>query len=300
MNERTAILIGCGTMGKRHRSRFEENGVRFTETLDMGAAEILKQEKWTRPDFAVVASPASTHYEYARFFLERRIPVLVEKPLAVSADQARELVKLAQEKGILLFVAQSECYNPIFLNFRKHLLVDLKKAASGPAPLKVKLEFRREHGYSPRCRDVDVALDLLVHDVSLFLNLFDARDVVMVDDGRGCACGDRIRMSLKVVSGEFAGVEAEFMADRDSEHDARTISAEFGRNGDDPGFDYSVSLVHYTSSGDVAHIPDSLDNEHRFFLKLLAGACGEWGNRALLNAANAVILATGEASAIKG
>lgn len=326
MKDCTAILVGCGTMGKRHRSRFEENGVRFTALLDMEAADVLVRGQWERPDFAVVASPASTHFQYAKFFLERKIPVLVEKPLATSAAEAKALVDLALRNGTLLFVAQSECYNPIFLNFRKHLLMDLKKAVFSkgtdsstegavPAPLNVKLEFRREHGYSPRCRDVDVALDLLVHDVSLFLNLFDARDVVVVDDGRGgnnrgsgSSCnggnheefsgcedpmGDRIRMTLKVVSGTFAGVVANFIADRNSDRDVRSISVDFGRNGDLAGFDYSVSLVRYTPSGDVSHIPDSLDNEHRFFLKLLAGACGDWARRAVMNAANAVALAAG-------
>jgi len=306
MKNYKAILVGNGTMGRRHRGRFESCGVRFVQVLDLDAPDwMAAATEVPAVDFAVIASPATTHFEYAKFFLERKIPVLVEKPLATTASQVRELVELSRKNGTLLFVAQSECYNPIFLNFRKHLLVDLRNARKSafPLPLKVKLEFRREHGFSERCRDVDVALDLLVHDISLFLNLFDAKDVVVVDDGRGCSCGcsgdscgcgDRIHMALKVVSGEFAGIEADFVADRSSERDARTISAEFDKNGSMPGFDYSVSLVLYTAAGDVAHIPDSLDNEHRFFLKLLAGACGDWAYRALANAANAVILATGE------
>jgi len=310
MKNYNAILIGNGTMGKRHRSRFESCGVRFVQVLDLDASDWIGSARdLPKADFVVIASPASTHYEYAKFFLERRIPVLVEKPLATTAAQASELVALAQDNGTLLFVAQSECYNPIFLNFRKHLLVDLRNARKSafPLPLKVKLEFRREHGFSERCRDVDVALDLLVHDVSLFLNLFDAKDVVIVDDGRSCSCGcsgdscgcgDRIHMSLKVVAGEFAGVEADFVADRSSERDSRLISVDFGKNGNMPGFDYSVSLVHYTKEGAVAHIPDSLDNEHRFFLKLLAGACGDWAYRAMMNAANAVIIATGESPVV--
>lgn len=335
MKEYNAILIGNGTMGRRHRERFENCGVRFARVLDVDAAEWIASEEagalasrnigldaecndgLPKVNFAVIASPASTHYEYARFFLEKKIPVLVEKPLATSATEALELVKLARANDTLLFVAQSECYNPIFLNFRKHLMVDLKNAvaasrsetkiqsdAAGFLPLNVKLEFRREHGYSERCRDVDVSLDLLVHDVSLFLNLFDAKDVAVVDEDCcgnrhdsacsdvSCGRGDRVRKCLKVVSGEFAGVEASFIADRNSPRDVRTISVEFDRNGQMPGFDYSVSLVRYTNAGEVAHIPDSLDNEHRFFLKLLAGACRDWSHRAMMNAADAVILAT--------
>lgn len=318
-----AILIGNGTMGKRHRARFESCGVRFVEVLDLDAEKWLELSDLSpeKVDFAVVASPAVSHYKYAKFLLERKIPVLVEKPLAITAEQAMELVDLSVRNDTLLFVAQSECYNPLFLNFRKHLLVDLRNAVAasrsaagenaagenaGHAPLNVKLEFRREHGYSERCRDVDVSLDLLVHDVSLFLNLFDAKDVMWLEeDGCGCGshevhscgchqgqcgCDDRIHRTAKLVSGEFAGVVAEFYADRNSENDIRQISVEFGRNGNMSGFDYSVSLVRYTPMGTVDHIPDSLDNEHRFFLKLLASACKDWARRALMNAAQSIVL----------
>ncbi|MBR2057885.1 MAG: Gfo/Idh/MocA family oxidoreductase, partial [Fibrobacter sp.] len=117
-----AILVGNGTMGKRHRARFEACGAKFiavadnqeefneiTDKLTCGTAGELPA------DFAVIASPASTHYTYAKFFLERKIPVLVEKPLAISGEEAQELVDLAAKNDTLLFVAQSECFNPIFL-----------------------------------------------------------------------------------------------------------------------------------------------------------------------------------------
>ncbi|MCF0225266.1 MAG: Gfo/Idh/MocA family oxidoreductase [Fibrobacter sp.] len=290
-----AILIGNGTMGKRHRSRFEGCGVLFDKVLDAGADKWLFENAGNlNVDFAVVASPASTHYDYVKFFLKKNIPVLVEKPLSVTAAEAMELVKISEDRDTLLFVAQSECYNPLFLNFRKHLLLDLRnaveasRAVSGGAaalPLNVALEFRREHGYCERCRDVDVSLDLLVHDVSLFLNMFDGRDVAVLD---GDGCDDRRRLSLKVVSGEFAGVRADFIADRNSDADIRRISVAFGRHGNRAGFEYSVSLARYTEGGAVAHIPDSLDNEHKFFLKLMSGSFRKWARRALLNAAQTI------------
>lgn len=308
MKKYKAILIGNGTMGKRHRARFEDCGVHFDYVLDVGADQWFAERKLSDNsslpplDFAVIASPASTHYRYAKFFLQHRIPVLVEKPMATSSADVQDLIALAKSNETLLFVAQSECYNPIFLNFRKHLLEDLRNAVSvsGKDSLNVKLEFRREHGYSERCRDVDVSLDLLVHDISLFFNLVDAKNVKIVDDGR-CyheLTKDRIRVTFKVVSGEFAGMEADFIADRNSERDVRTISVALNGCGDVPAFDYSVSLAHYTSYGEIAHIPDSLDNEHRFFLKLLAGACGDWARRAMENAANAVMFAIGDAPKI--
>ena len=287
-----AILVGNGTMGKRHRMRFEACGVQFAAVVDNldefnGISDKLNSGTagGLPVDFVVIASPAVTHYAYAKFFVERRIPVFVEKPLATTAGEAQELVDLAVENGTLLFVAQSECYNPLFLNFRKHFMSELSQGRNS-----VQLEFRREHRYSPRCRDVDVRLDLLVHDLSLFFTLFKYKDV----EASGSALGnaDASRMRLEVVRGPYKGVAAEFYVNRDSDVDVRTISVSYGRQGDFPGSSYTVSLARYDNNGEIAHIPDSLDNEHRFFLKLLAGACGEWGRRAAQSAADCVKFAT--------
>lgn len=287
-----AILAGNGTMGKRHRMRFEACGVQFAVVVDNrnefdGIADKLNSgvAGGLPVDFAVIASPASTHYAYAKFFVERRIPVFVEKPLATTAEEAQELVDLSVKNGTLLFVAQSECYNPIFLNFRKHFMSELSQGRSA-----VQLEFRREHRYSPRCRDVDVNLDLLVHDLSLFFTLFKYEDVEVSGSALGNA--DASRMRLEVVRGPYKGVVADFLVNRNSDVDVRTISVSYGRQGDFPGSNYTVSLARYDNNGEIAHIPDSLDNEHRFFLKLLAGACGEWGRRAAQNAADCVKVAT--------
>lgn len=304
-----AILVGNGTMGGRHRGRFEACGVSFVGVTDNDAefekiADKLNATGGTQTvDFVVIASPATTHYRYAKFFLERHIPVFEEKPLATTAEQAQELVDMATASGTTLFVAQSECFNPIFLNFRKHFLAELNErcadvtdghagSAAGCEPCRgVHLEFRREHRYSSRCRDVSVMLDLLVHDLSMFLTMFPYGDV-RVESRNESPDGNYAQAKLKVVSGPFAGASADFVVDRESATDLRNITVNFARNGELPSSNYTVSLVRYTPEGEIAHVPDSLDNEHRFFLKLLAGACGEWGRRAAQNAADCVRLAT--------
>lgn len=301
MKPYNAILVGNGTMGKRHRARFEACGVKFiaaadnqeefdeiTDKLTCGTADGLPA------DFAVIASPASTHYAYAKFFLERKIPVLVEKPLAISGEEAQELVDLAVKNDTLLFVAQSECFNPIFLNFRKHFLAELNARLEAGDKLpagNVRLEFRREHKYSERCRDVNVSLDLLVHDLSLFFTLFRYEDVD-ISFKTSAESRDRARMYLKVARGPYKGVTADFYVNRDSDVDVRTISVSYGRQGGSPGSNYTVSLARYLDNGEIAHIPDSLENEHRFFLKLLDGACGDWGKRIARIAADCVKIAS--------
>lgn len=315
-----AILVGNGTMGGRHRTRFEACGVRFVavadnrDEFDGVVDKLTKSAKgFALPeiDFAVIASPASTHYAYAKFFLERRVPVFVEKPLAVAGEEAQELVNLAAKNDTLLFVAQSECYNPLFLNFRKHFLAELngrsgalldagnklpaddKRSSSDKLPAGiVRLEFRREHRRSERCRDVNVALDLLVHDLSLFLTLFKTQDVdvewfkVGQKSAQVPADFDSAMLRLRVARGQYCGVIADFYVNRNSDRDIRTVSVDF------PGTNYTVSLARYGNDGEIAHVPDSLENEHRFFLKLLAGACLEWGKRAAQSAADCVKLAT--------
>ena len=322
-----AVLVGNGTMGGRHRARFEMCGVEFVAVLDNqkdfdGIAERLnagvllaggRTAGGLLADFAVIASPASTHYAYAKFFLERKIPVLVEKPLATSGEEAQELVDLAAKNDTLLFVAQSECFNPIFLNFRKHFLAELsarlgagdKQYDAGDKQLgagdmliagdklpagNVRLEFRREHKYSERCRDVNVSLDLLVHDLSLFFTLFRYEDVD-ISFKTSAESRDRARLYLKVARGPYKGVTADFYVNRDSDVDVRTISVSYVRQGGSPGSDYTVSLARYLDNGEIAHLPDSLENEHRFFLKLLDGACGDWGKRIARIAADCVKIA---------
>ena len=289
-----AVLFGNGTMGERHRNFFEHSGVRFLKIFDLDdlesdgnvrsslVDEFLSCEKI---DFAVIASPALTHYQYAKLCLERRISVFVEKPLAITGEQAQELVGIAARNDVVLFVAQSECFNPVFLNFRKHLMAELGEGTP------FRLEFRREHKYSSRCRDVNVALDLMVHDLSLCLSMFHFEDL-KVSKFSLSKNGDRAQMQIKVVNGNYAGAGLDFIVDRNSDVDVRTVSVEFARAAGHSASGYSVSLAHYDENGDVIHVSDSLENEHKFFLKLMAGACSEWGRRAAQCAADAVKLAT--------
>lgn len=290
-----AILVGNGTMGKRHRVRFEACGVQFVAVADNRAEFENVAGKMDDVDFAVVASPATTHYAYAKFFLERCIPVFVEKPIATAADEADELVQLSEKSGTLLFVAQSECYNPLFLNFRKHFVAELNRRRDDCGDCDgVRLEFRREHRHSERCRDVNVALDLLVHDLSLFFTMFRSQDakVEWFKVGKKTSGSpdefDSALLRLRLDSGDFRGVVSDFYVNRNSGCDVRTISVDFKREKSSPESNYTVSLARYTQDGEIDHVPDSLDNEHRFFLKLLAGACRDLGLRAARTAAECV------------
>ena len=288
MKNYRAILVGNGTMGKRHRLRFETSGVEFVCTIDSDC-ENLADEQLDCLDFAVVASPATTHYKYVRFFLSHKVPVLVEKPLATSVAEAQGLLNLSKQYDTLLFVAHSECYNPLFLDFRRRFLRDVEsfraccenKGMKSHCNEGICLEFRREHGHSERCHDVDVSHDLLVHDLSLFLNMFCMKDIRVVEKNLGT---DESLMRLRVVRGPYAGIEAFFYVNRESHRDVRTVSALFPKAG------YTASLVNYDTSLNVMHISDSLDNEHRFFLRLLNRCSDKWALRAAESAVDVLRL----------
>ena len=298
-----AVLFGNGTMGERHRRFFEYSGVQFLKVFDVedldsaGNLRTLLVDEFVsneKIDFAVIASPATTHYQYAKLCLERGVSVFVEKPLATLGEQAQELVDLSIRNNVILFVAQSECFNSVFLNFRKHFMNEIGTAGNAArmrvcADSSFRLEFRREHKYSARCRDVNVALDLLVHDLSLCLSMFNYDDM-KVEKFTISKNEDRAQMQISIAKGAHAGAEFDFVVDRNSDIDVRTISVEFVNDDGSPSCDYSVSLAPHNENGEVVHISDSLENEHKFFLKLMAGACSEWGRRAAQCAANAVIL----------
>jgi predicted dehydrogenase len=113
-------------------------------------------------DAAVIAVPTVHHHPVAAEFLRRGIPLLVEKPLAATPQEARELVELGRAHGALLQVGHIERFNPAFVELRKR-------------PLQPKfITCQRLAPFSGRSTDVGVVLDLMIHDLDLVLNLVGA------------------------------------------------------------------------------------------------------------------------------
>jgi predicted dehydrogenase len=109
-------------------------------------------------DVVSVAVPTSAHYSMAKICLEAGKHVLVEKPIAVLPVEGRELVELAKEKGCTLQVGHSERFNPIIRLMRPHIRRPTL------------FEGQRMGVYSARGTDVDVVLDLMIHDLDLVLS----------------------------------------------------------------------------------------------------------------------------------
>ncbi len=113
-------------------------------------------------DAAVVAVPTSLHAEVGCELLESGIDVLVEKPIAADLASARRLVDTAAEHERILQIGHLERFNPA--------VAALKKITTIP----LFFEIHRLSLFSPRSLDVDVVLDLMIHDLDIVLDLAGA------------------------------------------------------------------------------------------------------------------------------
>ncbi len=109
-------------------------------------------------DAVMVSTPTIYHYEIARYFLEHKKHVMVEKPITTTIEQADELIRLAQEQGMVLAVGFPERFNPAVLY--------IKPLVKRP----LFIEVQRLGPFSPRSLDVDVIMDLMIHDLDIILH----------------------------------------------------------------------------------------------------------------------------------
>ncbi|MGH7337836.1 MAG: Gfo/Idh/MocA family protein [Myxococcota bacterium] len=165
-------------MGRYHAEKFARlPGVELAALVDRdpARAEISDFRKiLDRVDAAVIAVPTDRHHEVARACLEKGLHVLVEKPIASTLEQADELVALAKQKRLVLQVGHVERYNKAFRalaqRMNRPLLIDAERLS----------------GFKQRGAEVDVILDLMIHDLDLAFSLAGS-EVAEVS-----ACGFRV------------------------------------------------------------------------------------------------------------
>ncbi len=176
MNKIRAAVIGAGVFG-RHHLRVLSQSLNATlvgvvdsdpERAAQAAAEhncltfATLGELTGNIDAAVVAVPTSQHAQVGCELLESGIDVLVEKPIATDLASARRLVDTAAKHERILQVGHLERFNPA--------LAALKKITTVP----LFFEIHRLSLFSPRSLDVDVVLDLMIHDLDIVLDLAGA------------------------------------------------------------------------------------------------------------------------------
>jgi predicted dehydrogenase len=141
----------------RAREIGERYGVRVFETLEDLAAAV---------EAASVAVPTHLHHAVASALIEQGLHLLIEKPIAATTQEAEDLVRRAQQKGVILQVGHVERFNPVlaFLEERARAprFIEAHRLAPFP-PLR--------EGLHPRGTEVNVVLDLMIHDLEIILYL---------------------------------------------------------------------------------------------------------------------------------
>jgi predicted dehydrogenase len=173
LNQIRVAVVGAGVFG-RHHLRVLSQSLNATlvgvvdadpERAAQAAAEhncltfATLGELKDNVDAAVVAVPTSRHAEVGCELLEAGIDVLVEKPIAADLASARRLVDTAAQHDRILQIGHLERFNPA--------VVALKKITTIP----LFFEIHRLSLFSPRSLDVDVVLDLMIHDLDIVLDL---------------------------------------------------------------------------------------------------------------------------------
>jgi len=172
---RTAV-IGVGYMGKFHAEKLAASAnaelVAVADADTARAKEIAGtlgcayeadyRSLLPKIEAACVAVPTDRHHDVVRACLEAGVHVLVEKPLSRTLDEADALLVLARAKGLVLQVGHLQRFNPAFQAL----------AAQGGRPLFIDIE--RLAPFKARGTDVDVVLDLMIHDLDLVLALAKA------------------------------------------------------------------------------------------------------------------------------
>jgi len=172
-------VVGTGYLGRLHARILTEmpeaNVIGFVEKDDAIAADIVATLKLKRfdsvaslareIDCAVVATPTTTHFDVSRELLEAGCDVMVEKPITATVEEARRLIDIANANDRIVQVGHVERYNP---------------AITAVAPILknvLYIEAERLGVFVGRSLDIDVLLDLMIHDLNLVLSFLGQRVV---------------------------------------------------------------------------------------------------------------------------
>src|SRR6201998_332612 len=189
-------LVGIVDPLPEHRARaMELVGCRVFASLDELVAEGV--------DAATIAAPTHLHHEIALACIARNIHILVEKPIASSVEEGRDIVAAAKSAGVTLMVGHVERFNPA--------VAAIKQAISGEDILSIGIT--RVGPFPPRMSNVGVVIDLAVHDIDL-IRWFTESDIVEVQPQLSSAVAEREDIALlqfRTASGVLAHINTNWL-----------------------------------------------------------------------------------------
>jgi predicted dehydrogenase len=147
-----------------------------------------------------IAVPTPAHAALATRCIERGVHVFLEKPITQTVEEAEALVGLAERSGLVVQVGHIERFNPAY--------AELKNVIAEMTPLAI--NFRRLSPYAGSNMDVDVVLDLMIHDCDLLLDLAGRAPQELHAAGISAFSGslDHVTASLRATSGPLVTVTA--------------------------------------------------------------------------------------------
>lgn len=169
-------VVGVGYLGQFHAQKIKahaeaelvgvcdysfQQAQKVSETLSVPAFQ-KPEDLIGHVDYVHIAASTQSHYDLAKLFLQNKIPVLVEKPIAATIQQAEELCELSDKNKTLLTVGHIERFNPAF-QFLKDNIQNVTY-----------LEMNRLAPFRSRGSDVSVLHDLTIHDIDLVQWLFNS------------------------------------------------------------------------------------------------------------------------------
>ena len=202
MHKIKTAVIGVGYLGKFHADKYATlPNSELIAVVDPNAETVKAiaakhnvqgltdyQSLLGKVEAVSIAAPTTLHFKIAMDFLSHGSHVLIEKPITVTVDEADQLIALAKKNKLLIQVGHLERFNAAIL--------DLDKEISKP----VFIESHRLAPFNPRATDVNVVLDLMIHDIDIIL------DIVHSDVKSIAASGAKILTN----STDIANVRLEF------------------------------------------------------------------------------------------
>ncbi len=253
MDTLRAAVIGVGYLGNFHAQKYAAlDGVTLSAVVDsdaVRAAEIAARYA-TRAftdyddilgdvDLVSIVVPPAHHYAIAYDCLQAGVHALVEKPLTETVDQAETLIRLADDGALVLQVGHLERFNPVVAALRARL----------HSPQLI--EAQRYTAYQTRGTEVDVVLDLMIHDIDIVLSLVPG--AIRAIHSSGTAVATR-SIDIAHARIEFTnGCIAELSASRVSQEPARNMKVY--QNGGYLAVDYTSHELRVGTVRDGLELP---------------------------------------------
>jgi predicted dehydrogenase len=205
-------------------------------------------------DAVCIAVPTRLHHQVGMDCLQAGVHVLIEKPIAASIAEAESLVNAAAEFNCILQVGHIERFNPAFQELSKVLKTEKLLA----------LEAHRMSPYSDRANDVSVVLDLMIHDIDLFLELAGSPVVRLTASGSSASSSGYLDY-VTATLGFANGIVATLTSSKITHRKIRSIAAHCQKSLTEADFLNNEILIHrqttanYTTDyGQVLYRQDGL------------------------------------------